>query len=40
MDCLEPFGSLREDSAATLWQRFPYKENHLDKYLERTMVVL
>jgi MoaA/NifB/PqqE/SkfB family radical SAM enzyme len=39
-DCLEPFGSLREDSAATLWQRFPYKRNHLDKYLERTMVVL
>lgn len=39
-DCLEPFGSLHEDSAADLWDRFPYKQNHLNKYLERTMVVL
>ena len=39
-ECLEPFGNLYENSAAELWNRFPYKRNHLDKYLERTMIVL
>jgi len=39
-DCLEPFGGLHDDSAAALWKKFPYKQNHLNKYLERTMVVL
>jgi hypothetical protein len=39
-ECLEPFGNLYESSAAELWNRFPYKQNHLDKYLERTMIVL
>jgi MoaA/NifB/PqqE/SkfB family radical SAM enzyme len=39
-DCLEPFGNLHEDTATGLWDRFPYKQNHLNKYLERTMVVL
>jgi hypothetical protein len=39
-DCLEPFGNLHDDTVAELWDRFPYKQNHLNKYLERTMVVL
>ena len=39
-DCLVPFGTLHDDSAAGLWEKFPYKGNHLNKYLERTMVVL
>lgn len=39
-DCLQPFGNLHEDTAAGLWDQFPYKQNHLNKYLERTMVVL
>lgn len=39
-ECLEPFGNLYESSVAELWNRFPYKRNHLDKYLERTMIVL
>jgi hypothetical protein len=39
-DCLEPFGDLTEISAAELWSRFPYKENHLNKYLERSMMVV
>lgn len=39
-DCLEVFGNLYESSAQNLWQNFPYKENHINKYLERTMMVL
>jgi hypothetical protein len=39
-DCLQPFGNLHDDTATELWNRFGYKENHLNKYLERTMVVL
>lgn len=39
-DCLEPFGDLSTQSASSLWSAFPYKENHLNKYLERTMMVI
>lgn len=39
-DCLEPFGDLSVMSATELWSRFPYKENHLNKYLERSMMVV
>src|SRR5215472_6960548 len=39
-ECIVPFGNLYEQSAQTLWQSFPYKLNHLNKYLERTMMVV
>lgn len=39
-DCLEAFGNLYESSAGDLWSNFPYKENHMNKYLERTMMVV
>jgi hypothetical protein len=39
-ECLEPFGNLHETTAADLWHHFPYKRNHLNKYLERTMMVV
>lgn len=39
-DCIVPFGNLWEQSAQALWQAFPYKQNHLNKYLERTMMVV
>lgn len=39
-DCIVPFGNLWEQSAGMLWQAFPYKQNHLNKYLERTMMVV
>jgi MoaA/NifB/PqqE/SkfB family radical SAM enzyme len=39
-DCLEAFGSLHETTAEELWNKFPYKENHMNKYLERTMLVV
>lgn len=39
-ECIVPFADLYEQSAGTLWQSFPYKQNHLNKYLERTMMVV
>jgi len=39
-DCLQPFANLADVSAQEAWQVFPYKENHLNKYLERTMIVI
>ncbi|CAM4014911.1 hypothetical protein KIPE111705_36310 [Kibdelosporangium persicum] len=39
-DCLEPFGNLCESSVTELWNQFPYKENHMNKYLERTMMTI
>jgi MoaA/NifB/PqqE/SkfB family radical SAM enzyme len=39
-DCILPFGNLAEETATALWRSYPYKENHLNKYLERTMIVL
>lgn len=39
-DCLDPFANLVDHDMAELWSRFPYKENHLNKYLERTMIVI
>ena len=38
--CIESFANLSQESAESAWQKFPYKKNHLNKYLERTMVVL
>jgi MoaA/NifB/PqqE/SkfB family radical SAM enzyme len=39
-ECIEPFGNLHEQSMADLWDAYPYKAEHLDKYLERTMIVM
>jgi MoaA/NifB/PqqE/SkfB family radical SAM enzyme len=39
-DCLVPFGNLHEQTAEELWAAYPYKKEHLDKYLERTMMVV
>lgn len=39
-DCLEVFGNLYDSSAGDLWSNFPYKTNHMNKYLERTMMVV
>lgn len=39
-DCLVPFGNLHEQTAQQMWEAFPYKQQHLDKYLERTMMVV
>jgi MoaA/NifB/PqqE/SkfB family radical SAM enzyme len=39
-DCLVPFGDLHEQTAQQMWRAFPYKQQHLDKYLERTMMIV
>lgn len=39
-ECTVPFADLYEQSANALWRSFPYKQNHLNKYLERTMMVM
>lgn len=39
-DCIEAFANLSKETAQEVWAKFPYKENHLNKYLERTMVVI
>ncbi|SEG91748.1 Radical SAM superfamily enzyme, MoaA/NifB/PqqE/SkfB family [Thermomonospora echinospora] len=39
-DCIVPFGNLHTQTVQQLWDAFPYKTHHLDKYLERTMIVL
>ena len=39
-DCIDPFADLSQCTAQELWDAFPYKTNHLAKYLERTMIVI
>lgn len=39
-ECIEPFANLHEQSVEELWRAFPFKENHIAKYLERTMIVI
>jgi MoaA/NifB/PqqE/SkfB family radical SAM enzyme len=39
-ECLLPFGNLAEQDAEVLWnQNYPFKENHLKKYLEKTLIL-
>lgn len=38
-DCLDPFGNLSTQTANELWAAYPYKRQHLAKYLERTLIV-
>lgn len=39
-DCIEAFANLSKETANQAWMKFQYKENHLNKYLERSMVVV
>jgi len=36
-DCVVPLGNLLEEPVADMWKRYPYKENHIDKYVGKTM---
>ncbi len=38
-ECYKPFGNLTTQTAAELWDAYPYKTEHLAKYLERTLIV-
>lgn len=39
-ECLLPFGNLAESSIEDLWRAYSFKENHLKKYLEHTLLVV
>jgi MoaA/NifB/PqqE/SkfB family radical SAM enzyme len=36
-DLLQPLGNLLEEPASAIWERYPFKENHLAKYLGRSI---
>jgi len=38
-DCVLEIGNLATETAEALWQKYPYKENHLNKYLENSLIV-
>ena len=38
-ECILPIGNLHHSSAEELWAAYPYKANHLKKYLEQTLDV-
>ncbi len=37
--CVEKVGNLLEEPIIQAWSRYPYKENHVKKYTERTLMV-
>ena len=37
--CIRNVGNLKEDDMESIWNDYPYKENHLRKYLEETLYV-
>ncbi|UPT68023.1 MAG: radical SAM protein [Sphingobacteriales bacterium JAD_PAG50586_3] len=38
-DCIKVFGNLHQSDAETLWKHYDYKDNHLKKYLEHTLIL-
>jgi MoaA/NifB/PqqE/SkfB family radical SAM enzyme len=38
-NCIRPIGNLERNSLKWIWQNYPYKENHVRKYLEETLYV-
>jgi MoaA/NifB/PqqE/SkfB family radical SAM enzyme len=37
--CVRRVGNLKERDMGSIWRDYPYKENHLRKYLEETLYV-
>lgn len=37
--CIDVIGNINTSSIEELWDKYPYKENHIKKYIERTMKV-
>jgi len=37
--CFEPIGNILHEDIMTIWKRYPYKINHISKYLGRTVYV-
>ena len=38
-DCVNTIGNILDDDLKTIWARYPYKQNHLSKYLDKTTYV-
>ncbi|MDH5441454.1 MAG: radical SAM protein [Candidatus Bathyarchaeota archaeon] len=38
-ECIWPLGNVLRENIKSIWKRYPYKENHLNKYLEKTLHV-
>ena len=37
--CVQVLGNILEENIESIWERYPYKENHLNKYIEKTLYV-
>lgn len=37
--CVEYIGNILKENVREIWSRYPYKENHIKKYIERTLMV-
>ena len=37
--CIDIIGNINTSSLEDLWNKYPYKENHINKYIEKTMKV-
>ena len=37
--CVQLLGNILEENIELIWKRYPYKENHLNKYIEKTLYV-
>ena len=38
-NCVEVLGNILEENIESIWERYSYKENHLNKYIEKTLYV-
>ena len=38
-NCVQLLGNILEEKIESMWKRYPYKENHLNKYIEKTLYV-
>lgn len=38
-NCVQVLGNILEENIESIWERYPYKENHLNKYVEKTLYV-
>lgn len=37
--CIDYIGNILEENIKVIWAKYPYKENHVKKYVERTLMV-
>ncbi len=37
--CIELIGNIKKENIQEIWKRYPYKRNHLNKYIEKSLLV-